>query len=142
MDIQDQVCTLEQALRLKCLGVVQESLFYHRPLQGPGNSKLWQVFYKNELPIQGKDLAAECLSAFTLAEIGKALDWEKVTTSPPYKKEREWRMFTNGDDKELHDYNEVVARAEALIYQLEKSHTTPAEVNNRLTPFCILKTTG
>lgn len=70
MKLQDQVCTLEQANRLKELGVRQKSLFYHHPaFEKPVFGETWTTQagkqYKKTLVCNDKRGST---SAFTVAE--------------------------------------------------------------------------
>ena len=130
MEIQTQVCTLEQAKRLKCLNVIQRSYFSHIVVGGetmviPTESA---KLYRDKI---------EIYSAFTLSELWKAINWDLVSVSAPYKKDRHWWLMTNSDDGDFHDDNPVIASADSLIYLLERGKVKPEEVNNRLNPFYI-----
>lgn len=132
-------CTPEQAKRLKNFGVIQESLFYHRPTNAPGMNG-WETVYVNELNnsrmIGGKEL---CVSAFMFSEISHCLTWDCVAISPPYKKDKEWRLFIADSEKDQHDLNEVVAVTDTLIYMLENRMISVAHINNKLRPTTIRK---
>jgi hypothetical protein len=72
MKLQDQVITLDQAKRLKELGVKQESHFYHHPnfeepTPGRTSVKKHGTMYK---VTQVKNDLAVTLSAFSVAELG------------------------------------------------------------------------
>src|ERR1044071_3781768 len=68
MKIEDQVCTLEQAKRLKELGVVQESEFYWMKwitVLEDGTEHEWKVVFNKAW--------GEYYSAYTVAESGVML---------------------------------------------------------------------
>lgn len=139
MDISKQVCTLEQAKRLKELGVNQNSLFY-----------IW--FNSSENPVFPKycygwdydDIVNEHYAAYTVAELGVMLPDEYM-----YRRNLETLMFHWTDDafgegRRLHFSNIMIAslqegyeteaecRADALIWLLEKAIITPEQVDQRL----------
>jgi hypothetical protein len=70
MELEDQVCRLELAKRLKALGVKQESLFQH--VNNPIGMAGWQIWYEGRVPnVLGEN--AEWCSAFTVSELGEML---------------------------------------------------------------------
>ena len=96
MKLSEQVCALEQAKRLKELGVIQESLFYHTHFTGNGDgyffsSKHNEIYFKDNckeykdigdydfenspMTPTGEDRAGryKIASAFTVAELGVML---------------------------------------------------------------------
>jgi hypothetical protein len=122
MKLENQICTLEQAKRLKELGICQDGYFHYGDrLDGPTESWMHEgdedVFY----------------AAFTVAELGVMLDYCSVTRSemPGYKGQF---CFPGGPIKGecLYFPTEAQARAQRLIIALEKEWTTVEEVNNRL----------
>jgi hypothetical protein len=134
MKLQDQVCTINQAKRLKELGVFQESLFYHHPkfetpALGEASVKKHGTQYK---VTQVKKDTAVALSAFTVAELGVMHDCFSVT---PGQFETEGKFgFPGGKVKGENDYfpTEAQARAQWIIIALEKGWTTADQVNQRL----------
>jgi len=106
MTLENQVCSLDLAKRLKELGVKQESLFW------------WNQFAQDDLSY---NLQAEksdlCISAFTCAELGEMLPveyWEKQgrTIVGTYG-------FWFGDEEAVYADTEADARGKMLIYLLE-----------------------
>jgi hypothetical protein len=133
MKLQSQVCTLEQAKRLKELGISQESYLYHYFFDNvPRNvSGVWRLHHE----YYGR---FEHYSAFNVAELGVMLPNELDLSNGNY-------FFTKKGL--LHTYEEVtgvilkewqgteleaIRRAEILIDLLENNLTTPEEVNTRL----------
>lgn len=136
MKLQDQVCTEAQADRLKELGVIQESLFYHTHSD-------WGV-----MPRKSIDFSGDPSSAFTVSELGAMLpdyypSWRfKVNESSD---ERKWIATVicgpkpSGID-DIHTANEfdryaktqAEALATLLIALLDIKYITPEEVNARL----------
>jgi hypothetical protein len=119
MKLEDQVCTEQQADRLKELGIIQESLFYHTHSD-------WGVMPRKS------DFSGNPSSALTVAELGVMLPPGYDTM---YCTNDGWRGF-DLDGQDMCDSKpfatEAEARAAMLIYLLETNIITPAEVNERL----------
>jgi hypothetical protein len=102
MKLEDQVCSLELAKRLKELGVKQESLFYWVSIQG-------KYFIQYAIFVDSEYQSQLTYSAFTVAELGEGLP-EKV-------------LFNEvmGDKRlsDFYDGNEADARAKMRIYLIE-----------------------
>jgi hypothetical protein len=136
MKLSEQVISLEQAKRLKDLGIEESSQFYHF------KGKITTEAYGNDY-----------WPAFTVAELGVMLPhpsslnemggWlhnsECDTTSTDGLP---WYLLWEYDlDKEnagfgrhiVSGVTEAEARASMLIYLLENNLVTPAEINQRLT---------
>lgn len=124
MKLENQVCTIEQARKMKELGIVQESLFYHWNEKTPANSNLQYYGYaQDQIPwitILGKRSNVsgyerwtnEEVSAFTVAELGVMLPEEQAYKffSTYYNDhsgnwEVEYRGFKTDD--ELEDWNSI-----------------------------------
>lgn len=136
MKLEDQVCTLEQAKRLKELGVLQghsyaafiknkcqqETKFWLMPVNSPGVS--------NEGYEKWDSGCLNGFSAFTSAELGQMLPFGYDTMQCTGEG---WR----GYDLDHGDYGpfetEAKARAAMLIQLLETNAITADEVNKRLT---------
>lgn len=120
MKIEDQVCTQNQSIKLKELGVDQKSFFHYdqdiymfRPSEAIQYTPSCKRNYK-------------CSSAFNVAELSVML-LEYAETY--FSKHTTWRI--SGTDK---DYNtQAEASADRLIDLLENEILTVEEVNNRLT---------
>ena len=116
MNLISQVCTEEQAERLKQLGVCQLSLFYHT------NSD-WGV-----MPRSSIDFSGNPSSAFTVAELGVMLPPgcvpEKSSTNAY------WHDYIKGFFMTFK--TEAEARAATLIDLIERNVIKIADVNNRL----------
>lgn len=138
MKLINQVCTLEQAKRLKELGVVQVSQYIWREGQlehiDSVNSwadqetvkgmlshydSIWERSWRDDWQIY---------SAFTVAELGAVLPG---FAHIPLKSDMNdyWYLFL---DKYEQFKTEAEARAALLIYRLEKGAITVAEVNHFL----------
>lgn len=84
MNIEQQVCSLELAKKLKELGVKQDSIIYWYNYSWNG----WIVNTRGQLPYNLDTEQDDCVSAFTVAELGEML--------PPYIEKYEktyWRNF-------------------------------------------------
>jgi hypothetical protein len=152
MKLENQVCTIEQAKKLKELGVIQDSLFYYRNYQyskhklrhnGNRPTPNQQVF--NDLAL-GTDLHSdyvmnESYSAFTVAELGELLPraLQPDGHNWSYYHRHCWKGESVGYtafgmepiEQGWHTY-EATARAEMLIKLLESGKITAEECNNRL----------
>jgi hypothetical protein len=135
MKLENQVCSLELAKKLKELDVKQESLF------------LWQVYSNGSAHIhlgrlEGFDV--EYVSAFTVAELGEMLPAKLKFTTPPepfpkteqttlmcgrYGSDGYWEITYVGVESEniyveRQAVTEANARAKMLIYLLENKLIT------------------
>lgn len=131
MKLESQVCTKQQADRLKELGVTQDSLFSF--FKAPSHAgicltdmRVRHVWILSGSPYDEEDI--EFAATFTVAELGVVLkDWGL----PIYwKLWNEW-CFKVGDQPQGYG-TEAVARAALLIHLLEKGSITADEVNQRL----------
>jgi hypothetical protein len=111
--LEDQVCSLELAKRLKELGVKQESLYYWWELSGSGFLPLHDD--RDELPCGDKKIC----SAFTVAELGEMLPDDTES----YKDVRGWNCDR---DNNLDGFisssggkTEAEARARMIIHLIE-----------------------
>lgn len=94
MTNEQQVCTLQQALHLKELGVKQDGFFAYFNDKGVKNmvpfvGAMTDVF---EFP----DLEIVC-SAFTAAELGQKINWDLCSITTPYKDDKKWGIHFNQD---------------------------------------------
>lgn len=126
MKLEDQVCSLEYARKLKELGVKQESLWYWCSDTGE------MTFSKNCEPYK-KAKCGQHLSRFTVAELGEMLP-EYIVYKTEFKagkrKEIKARLEYQKNCLSYQDNTEIVvqffdatteanARAKMLIYLLE-----------------------
>jgi hypothetical protein len=141
MNIENQVCTLEQAKRLKELGIETEAAFYHidNSIIGYEGIKLRVLLNQSKktgIPIDSG--AIKYFPAFTVAELGEMLP-ERYNTfrdsiSTGHGKTIYWAGFDDEDEQfpwqeTGPDYKtEAECRAAMLIKLLEDkakpSHTT------------------
>lgn len=133
MKIEDQVCTIEQAKKLKELGVVQESYLYH--FKGLGNDDTWRITSKIFLPLarEEKEFNNHIYSAFTVAELGVAIGSGYYTYNG--QNGLEWVCYNKHDVFIINGERfptEAQARAALLIHLIEKGTLKVDEVNKRL----------
>ena len=129
MDIKQQVCSLELAMKLKELGVKQESLYF------------WQTNEDGDVELSRTGFTGqgirqyEAYSAFTVAELGEMLPLIKQKYNITYcvracKVTRHiWNIAYHGgsDDRILGNHvlsaeTEVDARAKMLIWLIENGY--------------------
>ena len=148
MKIEDQVCSLELAKKLKKLGVKQESLFYWvKHWKGRYEGHVNELFYgKDE-----DDNVNPHISAFTVAELGEMLPAE-VNCPSYFTVKRQNREGTNyhslkvGGKENMatgerhaftfllgnYDKNEANVRAEMVAYLAEKRCGSCESLNPQL----------
>lgn len=144
MKIENQVCLLSQAKKLKELGVEQISYFSYREEIGYPNNPV-PLITEKEFP-KGVDAKAfNIYSAYSVAELGVMLpqDNDDHFFESHYNDHYgEWtcnyQTWKNDDREELRHINdtggdtEAEARADMLIFLLENNLIKVEEVNNRL----------
>lgn len=124
MKLEQQVCSLDLAKRLKELGVKQESLFYWSNCCSCKKDftiecSLWHNDQTGEWDDGHKLEESEPLySAFTVSELGEMLP-EGTTTRKGWGIDTDYVMFNNEADKICSACTEADARAKMLIYLLE-----------------------
>lgn len=145
MLLEDQVCSLELAKKLKKLEVKQDSYFmwysFENPLQNifeedhvPDNH--WNLNFTERCSKYGADWT---LSAFTVAELGEMLPVkigdEYLTTHRCIR--NGWWIFYSSEDNDDHSFNsfwdassEVNIRARMLIYLIENNLVKVEDINN------------
>lgn len=122
MELNKQVCSLEQAKKLAELGVNQESLFCYQPIKDE-LPRVWpRHFNLNEFCKPSKD---ERIAAYTTAELGKLLPWD-ITIARNIDKQ--WHTFFCGNGLPsiiaertcvMSENNEADSRAKLLIMLIE-----------------------
>ena len=130
MKIENQVVTIEQAKKLKELGVTAEPLFWYvidiDPITPLDIIQKWQHSNFDQ---------CEKYPAYTVAELGVMLPSETFTQRTGSEDSEydnwEWVDDGNGNANGLYE-TEAEARASMLIYLLENHLTTHKEVNKRL----------
>lgn len=139
MKIENQVCSLEQAKRLKELGIEQENYSFKWMDEGsiPYLTDKFRGNWSND-PRMVVDVIGE-YRAFTVAELGMMLpeDYSSFHISKSWHFRKAEFGCEHNDNTQPKDVmqapTEAQARAEMLIYLLNNNHTTSEEVNNRLT---------
>lgn len=127
MKLEDQVCGLELAKRLKELDVKQESaLFYEESVPKKYGYSLHSTKGFNKAD------AHRYFSAFTVAELGEMLKKAKPIggTSTEWNEVwNHWQVFlvdqNNEQSWQVNSENESDARAKMLIYLIENKLVTP-----------------
>lgn len=130
MNIEQQVCTLKQAKKLKDLGVSGNSAFrWNQNLYqnvGDINEGVWSIWY-NPMPI----ISDNQLPAFSVAELGVMLpDYYES-----HKAGNGWCWYSGPleiDDQFETGDTEAAARAALLISLLSNGFISVDDVNNRL----------
>lgn len=131
MELQKQVCTLEQAKKLFQLGIMQESYFYWADtIDCPQFGITHGHFF----------LSDSEYSAYNLSELGIMLPNEIRGHSLYHVLGHCNNGHISGYSKDGRDYwimcgpfkPEAKARASLLIYLLENGYTTAEEINQRL----------
>jgi hypothetical protein len=130
MKLENQVCSLKLSIKLKELGVKQESIFvweYH-------NDKCYSVKYRPNSIVPDKFNNFKIYSAFMIAELGKMIPSKiivnnityyyatgKTHPNDPYHRMHEI-SFSNEEETFclVRDNNEADTRAEMLIHLIER----------------------
>jgi hypothetical protein len=152
MKLEDQIISLEQAMMLRGLGIIQLSLFYHIDNRGIGYEGIKQRDYikniQDGIPIDAGVI--KYFSAFTVAELGVMLPARikecRLTQWSIYGESNEtisygmqYRYRPNDPvnygifpDSSIFGDTEAIARAKLLIALMENKTITPEECNQRL----------
>ena len=149
MKIENQVCTLKQAKKLKALGVAQESFMYWEelhPVKDCATERL-QVHFNTGHPISN-GVVKDQYSAYTVAELGEMFpltfiyeDDKCFASSEKFCLSHKWITgicTVASPNKSIEakkyfaDHFEAHARAQNIIYLLEKGIVTVDTVNNNL----------
>lgn len=133
MKLEDQVCSLELAKRLKELGVKQKSHFYWKEFEFRDGAKPprseWRVIHIEGWPpipyeYQGGGLQfPKAYSAFTVAELGEMLP-EPFVSSKTYGQYEVW-CKVKSKKAILRANTEADARAKMLIHLIETGVIEP-----------------
>ena len=118
MKLEEQVCSLELAKKLKSLGVKQESLFWYTYAPKDKQDGEWI----HVLTSKRNNMLEETISAFTVAELGQRLI---IGTNTMWDGQR--HKVTFGDEHNawsVREATEADARAKMLIYLLENKLIT------------------
>lgn len=129
------VCNWEQSKKLKELGVPQSGV-----LEWVETSDSNNIFTPSlELLPKGSSVKAEkrvffgvlnarvqSASAFTVYELGKMINWDYVSVSPPYLEDKNWSFFT--EEKDFTNECEAIGRADVLIYLIEQKIVNVSDI--------------
>jgi len=116
MKLINQVCSLDQAAKLKALGINQvQQTFY------------WQ-FGAPHYPVH-VNAYQPYFAAFTSAELGEMLPRECYTMLEPGIEMHVWHCGTDNEEVLFQADTEAQAKAELLIWLLEKGKLNPETVN-------------
>lgn len=127
MKLEDQVCSIEQAVKLKELGVAQESLFYYT------HSEKWGIMPRSSIDFKG-----DPTSTFTAAELILMLDNKVGNIDRVYVCEGDYYAISSvvsiKDNKSVHKFFDTFSQALAnkLIMSIEHGWLTVADANKRL----------
>jgi len=121
MKLQHQVCTSEQAFKLKELGITQK-----------GANFAWQTFpagaaFHFQYPIIYADKAHEYAAAFTLAELGIMLNCDTSGSPKPWSDDQ-----YNSVEQFNYYKTEASLRAAVLLFSIEHGFISINEINERL----------
>lgn len=117
MNLEDQVCSLELAKRLKELGVRQDSYFWHTEQLNKNEKPI----YNPIIPVELKDDSHNFYAAFTVAELGMLLPSYRIYTMK-YVTRNSWRAKDNFTYiSPIQASTEANARAKMLIYLIENN---------------------
>jgi hypothetical protein len=133
MKLERQVCTLKQANKLKELGIEQGlHLFGQIYWLFPASLSVLAINSHCDgwIPTMTESQEKLFARAFTVAELGIMIDWNFVSATPPYKKEKKWGLHTLQDS--YINVNEAKVRADILIYLLENNIMSVKTCNKRL----------
>ena len=147
LNLENQVCSLELAKKLKSLNVKQESLFwwsdwYKEGSYSVGYQSLPQKIRKTEADGSFLDRITDRISAFTCAELGEMLPWTFIAKRTSKFPEAEMFLMMSKDDsmgqksfsiwyegmyddgeefkwESIIEQNEAEARGKMLIYLIE-----------------------
>jgi len=111
MKLENQVCNLELAKKLKEVGVKQESAFYWTRFKDTLKLYLWDI---REWP--NEKVHPAIASAFTTAELGEMLPDHKYTD----RERGKWYCFIGGHCS-VNAETEADCRAKMLVYLLENN---------------------
>jgi len=121
MKLEDQVCSLELAKRIKEFGVKQESYFEWVNVNFALGK--WEIFQVDE-----DDKVNTKVSAFTVAELGEMLPVGYKSFKQPHDGPIEWVCWDDTSEIKVPNFiaeTEADARAEMLVYLLEKGIVKP-----------------
>lgn len=116
MKLEQQVCSLELAKRLKELGVKQDAILFWIKPNHP-RRRVWKI-----VPFKGEmNLSVRSCAAFSVAEMGELLGFYPLSMKSP----EGVRCFNLPRDHFESGTTEANARASLLIYLIEQGLVKP-----------------
>jgi hypothetical protein len=133
MNLEDQLCPLVHAMRLKDLGLIQESLHYHAD-SGIVIKTQTGFIALESTPTVGnwKEDEHNYISAFTVAELGAILPYSINGVVIIMENSEEIKYVSYPRIKTTFGSTEAQARAYMLIWLIENKYIAAREVNKRL----------
>lgn len=132
MKLENQVCTLEQAKKLKELGIVQDSLFSWRKGEFYNTGEWIFEWYVTNDAYDFEIEPSESYSAFTVAELGMMLGG--IFTIERNEKLGLYFASTPKGKKKALNFTIASALTSELIGEIEERSISIQEINNRLSP--------
>jgi len=139
MKIENQVCSLDQAKKLKELGVSNGSAFVWFNFKFPVDKKDTLMLVSlvegvnSAMAHANTAVFVHLFPAFTAAELGELLPSEVTTEREPGIEMHVWVCADSMNYEVAFPANtEAQAKADLLIWLLEKGHETPEDANARL----------
>jgi hypothetical protein len=138
MNIENQVCTLEQAQKLKELGIAQNMCYFYWercPLEQRHTVKPFDDVIDSNLIGSGNELPVTAFSAFTVAEMGVLLPGHigaDLDIAMDIENFNDQFYVCYPSIKTVWGDTEAEARANMLIYMIETGKLTDQEINQRL----------
>lgn len=125
MNIEQQVCGREYSEKLEKFGVPQKSVWYwfkdHRYVQYKNDRQWKRDRLKKEWGLISFKISEDCISAFTVAELGEILPgWVNTVRTGKRGKKDYWQCW-QVDSKNIKADTEANARAKMKIYLLENN---------------------
>ena len=125
MTKEQQVCTLEQAMKLKALGIEQKSEYYY--INGHVHSI--HSLFESLVPVINyvvenvQDPESDVCSAFNVAELGHLIICSNTMLPNRSMSSGEPKFFCMKTGKTFH--NEAEARATTLLWLIDKKEFNP-----------------
>jgi hypothetical protein len=132
MRIEQQVCSYEQAIRLRELGIEQKAYFWYFHPIGTTMRVVWPYSSPGHV-LNGCEQRSCNVAAFNCAELGNILKHHVERIS--FQGLSNYLIYEKGLDTIFYSQpTEAEARATLLIFFIEKGFITSDEVNQRLNP--------
>lgn len=112
LSLDQQVCSLELSIKLKKLGIAQNSYFYWSEKHLADSGEFEILHMARSWPAT--------FSAFTAAELGEMLPNDVLISHSKLLSSEEWKSYCHDPKVITLDNLEVNTRARMLIYLIEK----------------------